>query len=418
MSQLVNFKPTATNFYAEQAVEATPVNYATLAPGYYDHLGASLAKGIFEFARPVKNAESIEPFQPSNSFTLRSTSGEHITHAFVGLEATIVGYFIGAALSNYEQTLPNERKGAHCETSQAVLDLGDGKTSTINGRYPLQTSMGIHYNFRAYNKDPEAPGTYNGKRFVTSGRATPEYAKQAGRPEVMSCMDCLAANKDRYLKSKCRTTGQIAVYVTRVAIKGPEDKLVWLDVKELGIAELGAGFIAVFKVGASDLRKPDVSLTTRENFHIPPNATFAHDYITGLYRKNEPSLAVAFETELGLMQTLAYKTQMWVAELATSYGANKHTVLYNQVPGLDQLSLEHRHTELQEGLNAYFNERELQQANRNANANAEQADLNLIDAEVAAPAFAGSNVTSVPEATSSLTNLSAAASLFDGFKVS
>jgi hypothetical protein len=374
--------PATNNFYQQQAQEQF-IDYNGLSAGYYDHFVVDIQRGIFEFARYTKNEPTVEPFNPSDNFSLRSKSGEHITHSFVALEVIPVGYFIGAALSNYEQQLPNERKGAHCETVKAELNMGENKEVVI-GRYPLQSSQNITYGFRKYDKNPDAAGVYAGQRYMSYGKATPEYAAQVGRPEVMSCGECLGESKDKYLKNKCRTVGQMVVFVKRVAIKGAENKLIWLDVSELNIEGIDpAGFIAVLKVGASDLRKPDYSPGLRANHHIAPNATFAHEYVTTLYRTGDPALVPVIKTEYGVMQTLAYPTQIWCAELTTSYGANKFTALYNQAPSNNSLGLEESHLLLKEAVTAYFRDKDKKKADK-------AASLNLIsDVPSAQPAATG-----------------------------
>jgi len=344
------------NFYAEQAA-AAPTGMSGISPNYYDHLRITINKGIFEFARPIKGEEPYLPFDPSDNFNLRDIHGNHITHAFLGLDATIVGYFIGGKLSNYEQELPNERKGAHCETIKADLQMGDGTTITVNGRTPLQSSVGVHFSFRSYNADPNAPGKYAGQRVLTSGRATPEFAAQMNRPEIMSCKECVEQNLDRFGKNSCRTWGEMVLFVRRVAIKGAGNKIVWINVADLGIPELGNGFVAVTNVGASDLRKPEYRLDAKVNEHIAPNVTFAHDYVSGLYRRSNPAMTPMYQSDYGLMQTIAYPTQVWVAELSKAFGANKFVALYNECPTKSQAPLEDKHADLQEALTSYFNDR-------------------------------------------------------------
>lgn len=344
------------NFYSEQA--ASEATYVSVCPAYYDHFRCTINKGIFEFTKPVKDGDAFEPFDPTNSFSLKDRQGNHITHAFIGIDATIVGYFIGAKLSNWEQQLPNERKGAHCETTRAVLQLGDGTEAIVNGRFPLQSSVGIHYNFRKYNADASAPGVYAGQRFMTSGKATPEFAAQLKRPEVMSCAECVAQNFDRFGNNSCKTTGEIAIYVRQLAIKGEGNKIVWLSVDDLNIEGLQDGFVAVLNLGASDLRKPDYRLDSKINLHIPPTVTFAHDYISGLYRRPNPALIPMIKTDLGLLQTVAYPTQLWVAELTKSYGSNKYCVLYNENTSKTGLGLEALHADLDQALTAYFNNKQ------------------------------------------------------------
>jgi hypothetical protein len=404
-----------TNFYAEQA-QTQGSSYAGLSPGYYDHFEVRIEKGIFEFNRPIKDTAGYEPFTPADTFNLRSKSGDQITHLFVGLEVTPVGYFIGGSLSNYDQVLPNERKGGHCETIRAELELGEEKKAIVQGRYPVQSSQGIHYSFKAYNKDATAPGVYAGKRFMTYGKATPQYAAETGRAEVISCQDCVERKLDSYQKNTCRTSGVFAVYVTKVAIKGADGKIVWLTVEELGIEELGSSFVAVLKVGGADLRKPNYSLTSRANFHLPPNVTFAHDYVTRLYRQNEPELSPIIETDYGIMQTLANPTQIWIGELTNPTGSIKQVALYNCAPVGSTLTLEQKHLDLQVAIKAYFNDKA-------AKLN-QKADLKVIDEPIAQPVAkpiaAAPVVASVaPVATANpnigLSQLDAASKLFSGF---
>ena len=359
MSFLANINladATPQNFYAEQAA-STGNRYTGISPNYYDHYRVDVSKGIFQFSKPVKGESAIEPFDPTNSFTLKDIYGNQVTHAFVGMEVDPIGYFIGAKLDNYNQVLPDERNGSHCETVRAELDLADGTTATVKGRYPLQSSQGVHFNFRAYDADKSAAGRYAGKRFMTYGQATPQYAAQANRPEVMNCGECLSKNLDRYAKNQCRTTGEFAVLVKRLAFKGAENKIIWHTIAELGLANFNEEFVAVLNLGASDLRKPEYKLEAKVNFHIPANVTFAHDYVGGLYRRPHPEFIPMVPTEYGIMQTLAYPSQVWVAELSKSYGANNYVALYNECPSNSQLDLTERHQLLDNALTAYFNER-------------------------------------------------------------
>ncbi len=357
MSFLTKVIQTENSFYTQQAAEAD--TGFGICPRYYDHYRSDLSAGYVTINKPVKGGQPEEPFTPDDVFGLTDVNGETILHQFLALEGMPIGYFIGAQLSNYKQELPNERKaGGHCQTSKAVLHLGNGESKTVLGRFPLQSSTGITYNFRKYNEDKDAPGVYAGKNFDTYGTASPEFAEKTGRPLQLKCSECLANNQDRYGEQSCKTSGEFAFFIYKVAFKGREGKLQWVTVKDLGIKSLGDGFVLVNKVAYPDLySKPLVDLVAKINSHVPSSAVNANKYVTNLYQKQEPNSTLLIEFENTPFQTLAYPTQMFVAKLTDNVGKTSHCFLYSTSPLEQDLDLGARHAMLDKALTAYSDER-------------------------------------------------------------
>jgi hypothetical protein len=356
----MSFLSTAINIpslYGQQAAAETERTLSGISPNYYDHFrSVDLKAGYVAIAKPVKDGEPIEPFTPDNVFGLKDKSGNTILHQFVALEGMPIGYFMGGILSNFEPS-NGARKGKQCQTTKAVLKLPNGETKTVVGARPIQSSTGITYNFRKYNEDKEAPGVYPSDTYETFGMATAEFAAEKERPVVMSCAECVKQNLDRYDSSQCRTSGEFAFYIYRVAFRGQDGTLQWVLVEDLGIESLGKGFILVNGVKSADLKKPDVDLAAKVNSHIPSSASTAHFYVTSLYKKQEQECIPFVDFEGSPMQLLAYPTQMFVGKLSNEVGKISHCFLYSVAPVNNELTIEARHALLETALTAYQQDR-------------------------------------------------------------
>lgn len=351
------------DFYGQQAATAPSGNggYMGAGPAYYSHWRTKLDRGFIELFKPIKDGEDLSPLTPDDPYTLKDVDGNLVNHNFLAIRGNITGYFIGASLSNYEQKLPEETGFAHCQTYKADLSTGDNTNITVDGRYPLQSSIGINYGLAKYQDPKDAaagkPRVYGGRGFQTYGRATEQYAAQMDRPVTMSCAECIAGNKDKYEKNWCKTSGELVFYVTDFAFRG-QNGLTWVPVNKLGIPEFGDGGITVvFKVGAPDLKTPKYDLAQKINAIIPASAVNANDYISNAYKTLDVSYRPFGEVEgLGFVQMLAAPTEVWVAKLEKAIGKTNHVALYNPSEFFTQ-NTESRHNLLQESLESYLADR-------------------------------------------------------------
>jgi hypothetical protein len=380
------------NFYADQAQSITESSYGPgICPGYYDHFRADLSERFIRFTKPVRKADPKDPTRPApiSPFTpddhdLTDIDGNTINHDFLAVRGIPIGYFIGASLSNYEQALPGESPyGGHCNTIKAAITLNEDTTVEVSGKYPIQSSMGIQYSFADYQskQDKEAgkPRKYKPRGYMTYGKATKEYAEKVGRPEVMSCAECLAAGKDVFTytgvgkdkpsTSQCRTSGEMAFYVTELAYKKgksihwiPVSKAVYtteihhITKEEIKTPYFSKGFIAVFPMNSADIRSCEYDLSNDKNIYIPASAVNAHNYVNSIY-KLDPSYYMFREIpSIGYMQLLAVPTEIWTTKLSASIGKTNYVALFNTAPNYKD-SVADRHNLLEEALNAYLTDR-------------------------------------------------------------
>lgn len=352
----------ASDFYSNLTAQAAPAYVGGrfgAGPGYYDHWRADLSSGFFKFSKPVKGGEPVSPFTPNDPYTLTDVNGVNVNHNFLALKGIPIGYFIGASLSNFEQTLPEERKGSHCETTKAVLKVSDETEVTVPGRYPLQSSAGITYSLSKY-RSPEAklknePQTYAGRGYMTYGRATDQYAKAVGREQIISCADCLAANQNNFGENYCSVSGEMVFYVTELVFKGQKG-LTTIAVKDLGIPEIGEYMIVVLGVKSVDLRDPKVNMSSIDNNFIPASSVNAHTFVNETYALDPSYRPFGEVPGLGSVQMLAMPAEVWLGKLPKMVGKSQYVALYNQSE-LASADMHVRHALLEEAMAAYIFER-------------------------------------------------------------
>lgn len=380
MSDLVfNSSTTAVNPYTalNQNTGSNGLYGPTASPRYYDYYSIDLSEGFFKFSKPIravdKSAQSTKysPFNPDEMYSLVDGNGNPLNHKFIAVRGMPVFYGVGGALSSYKQLLPGEVSyGGHCTTVKAEFHQSS-EPIIVNGDLPLQSSKGVTYNFAAYqSKDDSKAGKPRqyalGEQVKLYGKCTPQFAQAVGRPELMSCADCVAAGLDVFtyqmpdaaeaVTNRCKTKGSLAFYITELAYKTKEVN--WIKVADLGIPELGEGFIAVLPLRSLELRaKPDqYELNKGTGLHVPPNAQKPHDWELGTYKNAKPGTHIWTEVpNVGWMNLIAIPTDMWACKVNTGTPATSGTTaLMSNTPGTDNMPIADRHTFLQTALKAYL----------------------------------------------------------------